>query len=225
MLTSLTRLYLITPPAIPDLPAFVRQAEEAFSGGDVACLQLRLKDAPDGEILKAAEALIPLTRAHSAAFILNDRPDLAARTGADGVHLGQDDLERWPLAKTREIIGEEWVIGVSAHASMHLAMEAGEAGADYLAFGAFYPTRSKPMEKLLKYGTPTPDLLTRWAETALLPSVAIGGITPANAAPLIRAGADFIAVITAVWEHPEGPKAAVKAFNEVLGSNAPEPGL
>ncbi len=207
-----TRLYLISPPAI-DLPLFLPQLKEAFSGGDIASFQLRLKGASDDDILKASRELMPMCRDHDAAFILNDRPDLAAKCGADGVHLGQDDDT---VKAARATVGEQVVIGVSCHDSRHLAMVAGEQGADYVAFGAFYPTRSKPPEKLARYGTPTPEILAWWQAYMLLPCVAIGGITPANCAPLIKAGADFIAVITAVWEHPEGPGKAVREFNETI---------
>lgn len=206
------RLYLISPPAI-DLPAFMEQAKDAFGGGDVACLQLRLKEASDDNILKAAEALLPLCHEHEAAFILNDRADLAVRCGADGIHLGQDDM---PVGEARNILGEGRIIGVSCHASRHLAMIAGEQGADYVAFGAFYPTRSKPKEKLEKWGTPGPDILSWWQTTTVLPCVAIGGMTPANCPREVKAGADFIAAITYVWNHPEGAGEAVKEFNKAI---------
>lgn len=210
-----TRLYLISPPSI-DLPKFADALKAAFDGGDVGSFQLRLKNASDGDTLKAAEKLIPICHAHKAAFIMNDRPDLAVKCGADGVHLGQDDMEKMPIKKARGIIGEQGVIGVSCHDSRHLAMVAGEQGADYVAFGAFYPTKSKDPAKLAKYGVPTAEILEWWQTYMLLPCVAIGGMTPANCMPLVRAGADFIAVITAVWEHPEGPKKAVAEFNEAL---------
>jgi thiamine-phosphate pyrophosphorylase len=206
------RLYLISPPQI-DLPKFVGQVEDAFAGGDVGSFQLRLKNASDTEILKAAAALIPICHAHEAAFILNDRADLAVQCNADGIHLGQDDM---PVKEARKIVGDERVIGVSAHASKHLAMVAGEQGADYVAFGAFYPTQSKPKEKLEKWGTPTPEILEWWSEFMVLPCVAIGGMTPANCGREVKAGADFIAAITYVWNHEKGPGAAVKEFNEAF---------
>ncbi len=211
----MTRLYLITPPAI-DLTTFPASLEAAFAGGDIGAVQLRLKEVDDATILAASRALQPMCAAHGAAFILNDRPDLAAEVRADGVHLGQDDLLNWPIPRIRALIGEEAVIGVSCHDSMHLAMEAGEQEADYVAFGAFYPTKSKNAEYLARYGTPTPELLTWWSKHTVLPSVAIGGMTPANCGPLVAAGADFIAVITAVWEHPAGPDVAVAEFNEAI---------
>ena len=222
------RLYLISPPSI-DLPKFSDSLKAAFDGGDVGSFQLRLKNASDSEILKAAETLLPICQQYEAAFIMNDRPDLAVKCGADGVHVGQDDLASYtsPLPNPpphageginaiRAIIGEDRVIGVSCHDSRHLAMEAGEQGADYVAFGAFYPTKSKDPEKLARYGIPTPGLLSWWQENTVLPCVAIGGMTPSNCVPLARAGADFIAVITAVWEHPGGPKKAVEEFNDVI---------
>ncbi len=209
------RLYLISPPAI-DLEIFPALLEAALVSGNVGSFQLRLKETGDEKIIAAANILKPLCHRYECAFILNDRPDLAKEMQADGVHLGQDDLEIWPIAETRQMLGEEAVIGVSCHASPHLAMEAGEQGADYVAFGAFYPTISKPMEKLLQYGTPEPGILTWWSTYTVLPCVAIGGITPANATPLVQAGADFLAVITAVWDHPKGAGVAVKELNQAI---------
>lgn len=207
-----TRLYLISPPAI-DLTPFTKQVQEAFKGGDIASFQLRLKGASDQDILAAASEIIPICHDHGAAFILNDRPDLAARCNADGVHLGQDD---GTVKEARSIVGNERVIGVSCHDSRHLAMEAGEQGADYVAFGAFYPTTSKNPEALKKWGTPQPEILEWWQAFMVLPCVAIGGINPGNCAVLAKAGADFVAAITAVWNHPDGPKKAVEAFNRIL---------
>jgi thiamine-phosphate pyrophosphorylase len=208
------RLYLISPPQIV-LPAFADSLEQAFSGGDVGAFQLRLKDVSDDEILRAAEALLPVCRKYEVAFILNDRPDLARKAGADGVHIGQEDAS---LADARALLGEDAVIGVTCHASAHMAMEAGDGGADYVAFGAFFPTTSKSIEKQEQYGRPEPQLLEWWSTYTVVPSVAIGGITPENCAPLVAAGADFVAAITAVWNHPAGPGAAVLAFNEAISA-------
>ncbi len=206
------RLYLISPPAI-DLPVFAKKLEEALSGGVVGAFQLRLKNTSDEEILRAAEVLIPICRAREVAFIMNDRADLAKASGADGVHLGQGDDS---VKAARKLLGDDAVIGVSCHDSKHLAFAAGEDGADYVAFGAFYPTTSKRPEELAKYGTPSPEILSWWQEYMLLPCVAIGGINPQNCLPLVESGADFIAVIQAVWNHPEGAKVAVKEFNEAI---------
>ncbi len=210
------QLYLISPPSVT-LDSFARTLQEALEAAPrnfIGSFQLRLKDVSDDDIRKATNTLMPICHAHHVAFILNDRPDLCVELGADGVHLGQEDLEKWPIKKARKVLGEEAIIGVSCHASKHLAMEAGEQGADYVAFGAFYETKSKPMEKLLKWGTPTPDILEWWSSCTTLPCVAIGGITPENCAPL--AAADFIAVITAVWNHKDGAAAAIQEFKTSL---------
>lgn len=201
------RLYLITPPAF-ELDAFSRALADALSGGDVACVQLRLKDVSDAEVLRAGAALKPIVQAADAAFIVNDRPDLAARLDADGVHVGQGDAS---YAEARRALGGDRIVGVTAHNSRHLAMEAAEAGADYVAFGAFYPTATKAPAHWAE-----PEILEIWQESMETPCVAIGGITVDNAAPLVRAGADFLAVANGVWAHPEGPRAAVTAFNALF---------
>lgn len=211
------RLYLISPPSI-DLDDFEKQLRNAFSGGDVGAFQLRLKDVSDAEIYAAARRLMPICRESEVAFILNDRPDIAAELGADGVHLGQGDLDEWPLKKTREMLGADAVIGVSCHASSHMAMEAGDQGADYVAFGAFFETKSKDPEKLKKYGVPTTDILNWWMDYTVLPCVAIGGMTPQNCGEAVAAGADFIAVINAVWSHDKSPSQAVAEFNNAIKS-------
>lgn len=203
------RLYLITPPVI-DLAAFTPALEEALAGGDVACVQLRLKDVADAEVLRIGAALKPIVQDAGAAFILNDRPDLAAKLDADGVHVGQSDAS---YAAARAALGKERIVGVTCHNSRHLAMEAAEAGADYVAFGAFYPTDTK---QPLHWAEP--DILQIWSEIAETPCVAIGGITIENAPPLVRAGADFLAVAAGVWRHPQGPRAAVAAFNALFAA-------
>jgi thiamine-phosphate pyrophosphorylase len=202
------QLYVVSPAQIV-LPAFVDSLKAALAGGPVAAFQLRLKDVPDEEVLHACEALLPVCRAADVAFILNDRADLAARAGADGVHLGQGDGS---IAEARALLGRDAQIGRTCHDSRHLAMEAGEQGADYVAFGAFYDTTTKP-----SHYRPAPEILTWWTVLSQLPCVAIGGIFPDNAAPLVAAGADFIAVVRAVWDHEDGPGAGVAAFGDVLG--------
>jgi thiamine-phosphate pyrophosphorylase len=208
----LCRLYLISPGKLV-LPSFAATLEEALSAGDVGAFQLRLKDASDDEIREAVKVLMPIVHAHDVAFILNDRVDIAAELDVDGVHLGQDDM---PIGAARGILGDNKAIGISCHDSGHLAMEAGEAGADYVAFGAYHPTQSKSPEKLAKYGTPKDDLLPWWSTYTTVPSVAIGGMTPQNCGAFVTQGADFIAAITAVWSHPEGAAVAVKEFNEAI---------
>jgi thiamine-phosphate pyrophosphorylase len=203
-----TRLYLITPPA-PDPERFAKELEEALAGGDVACLQLRLKDCDDDAIRRAARILKPITQGRDVAFIMNDRPDLAAELDCDGVHVGEEDA---PYAEARRQLGPERIVGVTCGASRDRAITAAEAGADYVAFGAFFPSTTKTATKYRA----TPELLRDWSETTVVPCCAIGGITQENCGPLVEAGADFLAVIGAIWSHPRSPRAAVREFNEVF---------
>jgi thiamine-phosphate pyrophosphorylase len=202
------RLYLITPPVIEDLEAFAGALEAALAAGDVAALQIRLKPADDASIVRAVERLAPIARAHDVAVLLNDRPDLAQATGCDGVHVGQEDAS---VASARRIMGANAMIGATCHDSRELAMDAAEAGADYVAFGAFFPTDTKATTH-----RPEPEILTIWQETVEVPCVAIGGVTADNAGLLARAGADFVAVSAGVWRHPDGPGAGVRALNAAL---------
>jgi thiamine-phosphate pyrophosphorylase len=202
------RLYLITPPALDDLAAFGRTLAAALDAGDVAALQLRLKDTPDAVIAAAVDVIMPIAHSRDVALILNDRPDLAAKLGCDGVHVGQDDP---PCREARKIMGKHAMIGVTCHDSRHLAMEAAEAGADYVAFGAFFPTTTKDAPTRAE-----PELLTIWQESMEVPCVAIGGITVDNAEGLVAAGADFLAVSAGVWAHPEGPAVAVRDLNAAI---------
>ena len=203
------QLYLISPPVIGD--GFVQQLADALDGGKVAAFQLRLKGVDEDAIARAAEPLQKLCADREVAFIINDSVALAQRLGADGVHLGQGDGDP---RDARKILGPKVQIGVTCHDSRHLAMEAGEAGADYVAFGAFYPTTTKDT-----HHRPEPSILGWWTTLFELPCVAVGGITADNAAPLVAAGADFLAVSGAVWNHPEGPKAGVAAFAKILGAD------
>ena len=175
------RLYLITPPK--PAPDFAETLAAALGAGDVACLQLRLKDVSDEEIAQATQTLMPIAHAHDVAFILNDRPDLARDLGTDGVHIGQEDAS---YDEARNVLGPDRIVGVTCHNSRHLAMVAGEAGADYVAFGAFFPSPTKQAKTQAD-----PALLTWWSELFEIPCVAIGGINVDNCGELIRAGADF----------------------------------
>jgi len=206
-MTDHCRLYLITPPQI-DLKTFPDLLKAAFEGGDVACLQLRLKDTGNDQLKRAIETLMPLAHAHETAFLINDRPDIAAKMDADGAHIGQDDMS---YKDARTLVGPDKIVGVTCHDSRHLAMEAGEAGADYVAFGAFFPTTTKTPKSQANL-----DLLTWWNELFEVPAVAIGGITVENCPPVIAAGADFIAVSSGVWDHPQGPQQAVSEFNRQI---------
>ena len=205
MSVPLCRLYLITPPILADISAFARALEAALGAGDVAALQIRLKDASEAHVADTVRALKPIAHAHDVAVILNDRPDLAARLDCDGVHIGQTDAS---YAEARRLAGPNRMVGVTCHDSRHLAMDAAEAGADYVAFGAFFPTATKQVSH-----HPDPEILTVWQETMQTPCVAIGGIAADNARALAQAGADFLAVTSGVWDDPLGPAAAVKALN------------
>jgi len=202
------RLYLVTPPNLHDVPRFAEQLESALGAGDVAALQLRMKTADDATVLRAIEQLMPVAQQHDVAFILNDRPDLANQGGCDGVHVGQDDSK---CAEARRIMGSDRIVGVTCHDSRHLAMLAAEDGADYIAFGAFYPTQTKEPPAMADA-----SLLRWWQETMTPPCVAIGGITPDNARPLVEAGADFLAVCSGVWDWPEGPADAIRKLNQAM---------
>ena len=208
------RLYLVTPPALP--PDFAETLAAALDAGDVASLQLRLKDAAPGEVERAVEALMPIAHARGVAFLLNDDAILAHRLGCDGAHLGQSDGDH---AGARMLLDGR-ILGITCHDSRHLAMTAGELGADYVAFGAFFPTATKASGYAADL-----DLLRWWGEVMTVPCVAIGGITAGNCAPLVQAGADFLAVVGAVWGHPEGAAAGVRAMNAAIaGALAEMPG-
>ncbi|HEY3639033.1 MAG TPA: thiamine phosphate synthase [Rhizomicrobium sp.] len=201
------RLYLISPPSL-EPRRFAETLKSALAAGDVATFQLRLKHTADDDIRRAAELLIPVTQKAGVAFLLNDRPDLAAELGADGVHIGQEDM---PYKQARKLLGDNSIVGVTCHDSRHLAIDAAEAGADYVAFGAFFPTETK--EPKTRADT---ELLRWWSEVMTVPCVAIGGITAENAPLLIEAGADFLAVSAGIWNHPDGPAAAVQRFNALF---------
>lgn len=200
------QLYLISPLKVGgDFPERLRRALEA---GPVAAFQFRVKGMDQHEAARLAEPLQAICAEHEVAFIVNDSVGLAKRLGADGVHLGQEDGDP---REARQLLGPSVQIGVTCHDSRHLAMEAGEAGADYVAFGAFYPTDTKETRH-----RPDPAILGWWSTLFELPCVAIGGITPGNARPLIEAGADFIAVCGAVWNDPDGEAAAIRKFAAIL---------
>lgn len=206
MTTTPCQLYLISPLDVGgDFPA---RLEEALSAGPVAAFQFRVKDVDQHQAAQLAAPLQAICAAHDVAFIVNDDMALAKRLGADGLHLGQGDGD---LRDARALLGPQAQIGVTCHNSRHLAMEAGDAGADYVAFGAFFPTTTKNVEHRAD-----PEILTWWQGLFELPCVAIGGITVDNAATLVEAGADFLAVSGGVWAYPEGPAAAVRAFDKLI---------
>jgi thiamine-phosphate pyrophosphorylase len=200
------RLYLVSPPRVAPKD-FAAVLKDVLKFGDVASFQLRLKHISDDEIRRAVDVLRPIVQANGTVFILNDRPDLAAELGCDGVHIGQEDAS---YAQARLAL-PQGIVGVTCHDSRHLAMEAAEAGADYVAFGAFFPTHTKDAKTSAGL-----ELLRWWSELMVVPCVAIGGITLTNAPALVEAGADFLAVSAGVWEHPDGPQTAIREFNALL---------
>jgi len=202
------RLYLITPPQIDNPAAFAELLGSVLEAGDVACLQIRLKGLSDDAIAHAVNFLRPVAQRRDVAVLLNDRPDLAFELGCDGVHIGQED---GTYKAARAAIGEDGIVGITCHDSRHLAMEAGEVGADYVAFGAFFPTETKEVSHHAEE-----EILSWWTELMTVPCVAIGGITVENCRPLVAAGADFLAVSSGVWQYPEGPAAAVRRFTEIF---------
>ena len=206
--TPACQLYLISPLEVSG--TFPQRLETALDVGPVAAFQFRVKDVEQHEAARLAQPLQDICAAHDVAFIVNDSIALARRLGADGVHLGQQD---GGVQEARELLGREAQIGVTCHASRHLAMEAGEAGADYVAFGSFYPSQTKASEH-----RPEPEVLDWWSRLFEIPCVAIGGITPVNCRPLVEAGADFLAVSGAVWSGDEA--AAMKAFAERISAEA-----
>ncbi|WP_164114797.1 thiamine phosphate synthase [Sphingorhabdus sp. Alg239-R122] len=200
------QLYIISPLETGgDFPDRLR---EALSAAPVAAFQFRVKGLDQHTAARFAAPLQTICAEYDTAFIVNDDIALAARLNADGVHLGQGDGE---LAEARERLGRDVQIGITCHDSRHLALEAGEAGADYVAFGAFYPSETKDTQHQADH-----ELLSWWSGMVEIPCVAIGGITVANARPLIAAGADFLAVSGGVWKHADGPAIAVREFNEVF---------
>lgn len=203
------QLYLISPLDVGgDFPDRLRAALEA---GPVAAFQFRVKDIDQHAAARLAAPLQAICVEHDCAFIVNDSIALAKRLGADGVHVGQGDGDP---REARDVLGRDAQIGVTCHNSRHLALEAGEAGADYVAFGAFYPSETKQA----KYQA-EPEILSWWSSMMELPCVAIGGITTANAVPLVQAGADFLAVSGGVWSHQDGPASAVREFLAIMAEH------
>ena len=200
-------LYLISPESF-ELAEFTEKLKQAFLGGKIDVFQLRMKNTSDDAIIAACKALIPICHANGAQFILNDRVDLVTKVGADGVHIGIDD---GTVTEARKKIGKNKVIGVSCYAEGDRAIDVAEEGADYVAFGAFYETQTK-----IPRGRPKPEILKWWTENSSVPCVAIGGIKHHNCAPLVAMGADFIAVVTAVWDDPDGPAEAVQKLNKAM---------
>lgn len=201
------QIYLITPPVIDDVEAFLPVLESALSAAPVACLQIRLKGLDDSALVQAATPICAMAQRFGVAVILNDRPDLVDQIGADGVHIGQEDMD---YLSSRELLGGDAIIGVTCHNSKQLAFEAAGAGADYVAFGAFFETTTKTPKTRAEL-----EILSWWQHAMETPVVAIGGITVDNAKSVIDAGADFIAVSAGVWEYSDGPAASVQLLSSL----------
>ena len=207
MIAEGCRLYIITPETF-DLHPFGDSLGQALDAGDVAAVQLRLKNAPDDGWKRAIDVLRPVCQSRRVEFLLNDRADLVVTAGCDGAHVGQEDM---PAREARSLMGPGRTLGVTCKSSHDLADRAVRDGASYVAFGAFFPSTSKQVTNLAD-----PAVLRRWAQQSKVPSCAIGGITAANLAPLVRAGANLLAIIGGVWGHPDGPAAGVRAINAAI---------
>jgi thiamine-phosphate pyrophosphorylase len=208
------QLYLLTPPTIDDMDAFLKTLESALSAAPVACLQIRLKDLEDSALIQAGKSITPLCHRFGVNVLMNDRPDLVAAIGADGAHIGQEDMDYF---SSRELLSGDAILGVTCHNSKSLAFEAAESGADYVAFGAFFETSTKDPKTRAEL-----EILEWWHEAVEIPSVAIGGITVENATSVIQAGADFIAVSSGVWNHPDGAAAAVSQLHSLCLAHSPQ---
>ncbi len=204
----MTQIYLISPPRIDDIDAFLNQLDEVIAAGVISVFQLRLKDIENREIVLMGKKIVPKLQEAGIAVIINDNPRIAKDLHADGVHLGQEDGD---FNEARKLLGKDAIIGVTCHNSKHLGMEAAEAGADYVAFGAFYPTQTKEVIHHAEI-----EILEWWQDIMEIPCVAIGGINIDNALPIINAGADFIAISSGVWNYEGGIKAALKKFQTLI---------
>ena len=209
-MTQTCQIYLITPPQIDDLLGFCKALDSALSAAPVACLQIRLKEVngdktESSAIIQAAKAIIPICHAKNTLVLINDDPEIAKQCGADGVHLGQNDMDYF---SSRELLGGDAIIGITCHNSKGLGFEAAQAGADYVAFGAFFETATKQAKARAQL-----EILEWWQEAVEIPSVAIGGISVDNAKALIQAGADFLAVSSGVWDYQDGPASAISRLS------------
>ena len=207
------QIYLLTPPKIDNLAVFCEILHKTLAAARIACLQLRLKEVGNSAIIQAGHAIRPICHTHGTHLIVNDSPSIAKDIGADGVHLGQEDMDYF---SSRELLGGDAIIGITCHNSKELAFEAASSGADYVAFGAFFETPTKTPKTRAEL-----EILTWWHEAIEIPSVAIGGITVSNAKHVIEAGADFIAVSSGVWDYPGGPEKAVMQLSALCSQHSP----
>lgn len=205
-----TGIYLISPPQLI-LEDFLPELEEALKTGYIDVFQLRLKNIGEASLLTIAKAIVESCHRHGVMCLVNDHPNIALAAGADGVHLGKNDMG---YQEARKILGPGKMIGVSCYNSVDDAITAAEAGADYVAFGAFFPTHTK------EGTTPAdPKILRWWTENSTVPCVAIGGINNENTPQILGEGTDFVAVISYVWQHPKGAKYAIEQLHKALGKS------
>ena len=214
MSSNVCQLYLLTPPKISDMGQYAKDLEAAVSAAPVACLQIRLKGLSDAELIDAAEILVPIAHKYGTEVLINDRPEIVEACKADGAHIGQNDMDYF---SSRELLGEDAIIGVTCHNSKELGFDAAMAGADYVAFGAFFDTQTKDAKIRAEL-----EILKWWQEAVEIPCVAIGGINVSNAEQIIKAGADFIAVSAGVWAYPDGPAAAVSQLSALCALHSPD---
>ena len=203
----LTKLYLISPPNI-NANEFIFSLDDVLNTGLVSCFQLRLKNVKDEDIIESSKALKPICNKYHVPFILNDRLDLVNKVEADGVHLGEDDDS---ILEARKLLGPKAIIGASCYNSKHLAMEAAEEGADYVAFGAFFATITKDPKTKADI-----NIIKDWTLISNIPCVAIGGINSSNCKELVDAGVDFIAVVGSIWNKNDDPKSAINKFKSII---------
>jgi thiamine-phosphate pyrophosphorylase len=202
-------VYLLTPDE-PDTGRLLGRLAPLLAGGGIALLQLRNKGASPALLRQQALALLPLCRAAHVPLIINDDWRLAGDVGADGAHLGRDDGE---LIAARALLGPQAILGASCYGDLERGQWARAAGASYLAFGAFFASGTKPLAQR------APLSLLGQARQLGLPTVAIGGISPDNAGSVIAAGADFVAVLGAVFDAPD-PAAALRALHHCFPSRS-----
>ena len=204
-------IYLITPQKI-DLDTFSKKFEEALNTGHIGYAQIRLKDCSVEIILDSIQSLLKISKKYEVPLLINDRPDLAKISGTNGVHLGQSDVS---ALEARKILGAKSIIGITCHDSINLACNAANSGANYVAFGAFFKSSSKKTNFIAE-----PSILEWWSKISNTPSVAIGGINQKNFKDLLKKGANYIAAISSIWDHPKGPASAINEYiKEISNSN------
>lgn len=186
----MSQLYIISPPEI-EIESFKPKLMEAIHNHKPAMFQLRLKHVDDAAILDAAEQLLTICHAYGVKFIVNDSPEIARKCGADGVHVGDEDMA---VFEARKFLGPDAIIGASCYNDIERAAEMEREGATYVSFGAFYPTTTKQAKSRAEIAT-----LKKWKAEHTTPASAIGGINFTNKQVLEDAGADYICMVSAIW--------------------------